>query len=52
MNKAKGKEALLVEINALRKEMVRIGIAKGLNNNQTVELSKKLDIVLNKYQVI
>ncbi|MFS0646252.1 aspartyl-phosphate phosphatase Spo0E family protein [Siminovitchia sp. 179-K 8D1 HS] len=50
--KPNGKEALLSEINALRKEMIRIGMSKGLNHNQTIELSQKLDIALNKYSII
>jgi hypothetical protein len=51
-SKMKRKDALLLEIHALRKEMIRTGMAKGLNNKQTIELSQKLDVVLNKYQAI
>lgn len=45
------KQTLLDEINLLRREMILYGTTKGLNNKKTIELSQKLDIALNKYQL-
>ncbi|VEF49396.1 Spo0E like sporulation regulatory protein [Bacillus freudenreichii] len=47
----KRKQTLLDEINSLRKEMVIYGTTKGLTNKKTIEISQKLDIILNKYQL-
>ena len=44
-------QTLLDEINSLRREMIIQGITKGLNNKKTIELSQKLDLILNKYQL-
>lgn len=48
----KRNQSLLDEINSLRREMIIIGISKGLDNKKTIELSQKLDSILNKYQLI
>ncbi|GIN92439.1 hypothetical protein J6TS1_30450 [Siminovitchia terrae] len=45
----KRKQTLLDEIYSLRKEMMIYGTTKGLTNKKTIELSQKLDIMLNKY---
>ncbi|GIN21872.1 aspartyl-phosphate phosphatase Spo0E family protein [Siminovitchia fordii] len=45
------KQTLLDEIHYLRREMIINGTTKGLNNKKTIELSQKLDLILNKYQL-
>jgi hypothetical protein len=36
-------EALLKDIEKLRKKMIAVGLAKGFTSEETVEISKKLD---------
>lgn len=40
---------LLKEINLLRDKLIATGINKGLNHNETLKISQKLDQVLNEY---
>ncbi|WP_249315402.1 aspartyl-phosphate phosphatase Spo0E family protein [Bacillus sp. FJAT-49711] len=40
---------LELKIIKVRQEMVTIGLAKGLNNPETLNLSQKLDALLNQY---
>ncbi|OEH91378.1 aspartyl-phosphate phosphatase Spo0E family protein [Bacillus solimangrovi] len=37
-------------IGITRKEMIQIGLEKGLDAKETIEQSKKLDVILNRYQ--
>jgi hypothetical protein len=39
-------------IELLRKEMIQTGIKEGLTSKKTIELSRKLDVYIAKYQVI
>ncbi len=41
---------LLKTINILRQEMIRVGIKEGLTSERTVNISRKLDIYIMKYQ--
>ncbi|PWA09447.1 hypothetical protein DCC39_13195 [Pueribacillus theae] len=43
------KQKLLHEIKLLRDEMIFSGVTKGLNHDETLELSRKLDQALNIY---
>ncbi|MBW8350369.1 aspartyl-phosphate phosphatase Spo0E family protein [Bacillus sp. IITD106] len=38
-----------MRIIKVRQEMITIGVAKGLNNPETVNLSQELDSLLNQY---
>lgn len=38
------------QIEVLKKELIEMGIEKGLNDRQTIERSQKLDKLLNEYQ--
>lgn len=44
------KQILLQKINILRGEMISTGVNKGLSDDKTIEISRKLDDILNKYQ--
>ncbi|MFD1706574.1 aspartyl-phosphate phosphatase Spo0E family protein [Siminovitchia sediminis] len=48
----KTKQTLQKEINALRREMIMTGMTKGLSSKKTVEVSQKLDHILNQYELI
>jgi hypothetical protein len=50
MNKDKQYE-LLNQITNLRKRMIKTGLKKGLENNETIKLSKELDQLIFKYQL-
>lgn len=45
-----GKTILLTNIERLRTELIRSGLEKGLTHPNTVELSQKLDKLLNEYK--
>jgi len=47
--KDKIKKILETEITKVRQEMITIGLAKGLNNPETVNISQELDSLLNLY---
>ncbi|WP_368505317.1 aspartyl-phosphate phosphatase Spo0E family protein [Alkalihalophilus sp. As8PL] len=36
-------------IEATRQEMIKIGLTKGLQHPETIKLSQRLDLCLNKY---
>jgi hypothetical protein len=38
-------------IKKLRQEMIRTGLNKGLTNERTIQISKKLDEYIAKYQI-
>jgi hypothetical protein len=40
-------EKLEMEIESLRKEMMEVGLKKGLSHSHTIYLSQKLDQLLN-----
>jgi flagellin-specific chaperone FliS len=42
---------LLIQINKLRDKMIKTGLEKGLNSNETIKLSKDLDQLLYTYQL-
>ncbi len=46
------KQSLLVSIQSLREKMVEIGLNEGLQSNNTIEISQKLDKLLNIYQAL
>ncbi|WP_335870179.1 aspartyl-phosphate phosphatase Spo0E family protein [Bacillus sp. 2205SS5-2] len=37
-------------IEEKRRQMIQVGLAKGLTNHETVRLSKELDVLLNIHQ--
>ncbi|WP_305792093.1 aspartyl-phosphate phosphatase Spo0E family protein [Sporosarcina sp. Te-1] len=39
------------EIESVRKQLIRSAEQEGLTSKETIELSKKLDFLLNKYSV-
>ena len=41
---------LLQEIEQCRKEMIKLSITQGLNSEDVIKSSQKLDDLLNKYQ--
>lgn len=41
---------LAIEINSKRKEMIHLGLHKGLSAEETVRCSQELDELLNLYQ--
>lgn len=43
---------LLKQINRLRVKMIEIGSKKGLNDNETITISKQLDYLLYDYQLL
>lgn len=43
---------LLKTIKFLRKEMIRVGIQEGLTSEKALNISRKLDIYILKYQNI
>ncbi|WP_233713505.1 aspartyl-phosphate phosphatase Spo0E family protein [Lederbergia citri] len=47
--KDKIKKILEMKIIKVREEMITIGVAKGLNSPETVNLSQELDSLLNQY---
>jgi hypothetical protein len=42
---------LLIQINKLRNKMIETGLTKGLNNKETIKLSRDLDQLLYTYQL-
>jgi hypothetical protein len=42
---------LLIQINILRNKMIETGLTKGLNNKETIKLSRDLDQLLYTYQL-
>jgi hypothetical protein len=42
---------LLIQINKLRNKMIETGLTKGLNNKETIKLSRDLDQLLFTYQL-
>jgi hypothetical protein len=50
MDKDKQNE-LLNQINKLRKRMIKTGLNKGVENNETIRLSKELDQLIFTYQL-
>lgn len=50
LSKDRMKKTLERKISNLRKEMITAASKKGLNNPETIELSQKLDVLLNQYQ--
>lgn len=47
--KLKINQQLIKEINHLRDKLITMGNKKGLNHNETLKISQKLDQVLNEY---
>jgi hypothetical protein len=45
-------EKLIIEIEKKREEMTRLGLKKGLMNNETVQSSQQLDRLLNLLQYV
>ncbi|MFD2446566.1 Spo0E family sporulation regulatory protein-aspartic acid phosphatase [Bacillus sp. CGMCC 1.16607] len=43
---------LLRQINKLRLKMIKVGLNKGLENNETIIISEQLDLLLLKYQLL
>ena len=41
---------LIMTIESLRAEMIRVGISEGLHNEKTVKISQMLDAYIAKYQ--
>ncbi|PKR78458.1 hypothetical protein CEY16_01490 [Halalkalibacillus sediminis] len=48
----KNKETLQQQIEAVRKQMILIATEKGYTSQESVEVSQKLDDLLNEYQSI
>ncbi|MEH7094938.1 aspartyl-phosphate phosphatase Spo0E family protein [Neobacillus vireti] len=46
------KEKIENAIELLRAEMIRIGMTEGLGSQQTLQISKKLDRYITKYQTL
>lgn len=46
------KQSLLFEINNLRNLLIEIGLKKGLQSEETIRISEKLDILIVQYQKI
>lgn len=44
------KEFLLLKIEYLREELIKVGNEKGFNNSDTIKLSEDLDRLIVKYQ--
>ncbi|WP_102692840.1 aspartyl-phosphate phosphatase Spo0E family protein [Rummeliibacillus pycnus] len=44
-------ESILKKLEKTREKMIRSGIEKGFSNVETIRLSKKLDQLLNTYQL-
>jgi hypothetical protein len=42
---------LLIQITKLRDNMIKTGLEKGLDNQETIMISKDLDHLLNRYQL-
>jgi hypothetical protein len=51
MNKSNSNE-LLNQINIIRKKMIETGLDKGINNTETIDISKQLDRLLLNYQLL
>lgn len=45
-------QCLLVSIQSLRERMIQIGLSEGLQSKNTIEISQKLDKLLNIYQAL
>lgn len=43
-------DALLKKLESTREKMIQSGLEKGFLNDETIQLSKKLDDLLNLYQ--
>lgn len=46
----KNPEQLLAKIEKLRKEMITVGIKKGLECSQVIEMSQRLDLLIFEFQ--
>lgn len=44
------KENLLMTIESYRQEMIKLGVASGFNNPETIKISQMLDTLIIKYQ--
>ena len=44
-------ESILKKLEITREKMIRSGIENGISNVETIRLSKKLDQLLNDYQM-
>lgn len=40
---------LLEQLEVLREKMIKTGLEQGLQNTETIEISKQLDALLNEY---
>lgn len=45
-------QLLLNSIQSLREKMIQIGLKEGLQSKNTIEISQKLDKLLNIYQAL
>ena len=45
-------QMLIINIQSLREKMIQIGLKEGLQSQNTIELSQKLDNLLNIYQAL
>lgn len=45
-------QCLLACIQSLRERMIQIGLSEGLQSKNTIEISQKLDKLLNIYQAL
>lgn len=43
-------EKLKSDIEILRKQLIELGLCKGLEDHETIQLSQKLDQLLNQYE--
>lgn len=44
-------DSVIQQIEALRSKLIKCGLEKGFNHPATIELSQKLDKLLNKVQI-
>ncbi|MFS1514958.1 aspartyl-phosphate phosphatase Spo0E family protein [Bacillus sp. SCS-151] len=52
MNISNYQTELLQEIEELRIKMITMGLKKGLHHDDTIYISKHLDLLLNLYQTL
>ncbi|KAB7664311.1 aspartyl-phosphate phosphatase Spo0E family protein [Bacillus sp. B1-b2] len=43
-------DLLLIEINDLRDELIKIGLKEGINSDNAIQISQKLDKYILEYQ--
>ncbi|MBU5595283.1 aspartyl-phosphate phosphatase Spo0E family protein [Amphibacillus sp. MSJ-3] len=43
---------LLIKIEQLRRSMIEVAVDKGFSSNESIEISRELDDLLNKYEKI